>query len=90
MNAPWIIGTLGAIAFFAYFEWRAFAHPDRQNTLSRAVYNIGANWPLSIFIMGMFCGGLSVHFFWHWCPGAQSIGSIFLGPQWTIALGGIQ
>jgi len=68
MNTPWIIGTLGAIAFFAFFEWRALAHPDRQNTLSRFIYTIGSQFPLSIWVMGVFCGGLAVHFFWHWCP----------------------
>lgn len=77
MNTPWIIGTLGAILFFAYFEWRAFKFPDKQNTLSRAVYTIGSTWPLSIFIMGMFCGGLATHFFWHWCPaGSVSTGML--------------
>lgn len=68
MNTPWIIGTLLAIAFFAYFEWRAFKYPLRQNTLSRFIWTIGQNWPLSIWLMGMFAGGLAVHFFWHWDP----------------------
>jgi hypothetical protein len=68
MDTPWILGALGAIAFFAFFEARAFRHPERENTLSHCVYTIGSQWPLSIFIMGMFCGGLAVHFFWHWCP----------------------
>lgn len=75
VNLPWILGTLGAIAFFAYFEWRAFKYPTRQNTMSRWIYNMGSNWPLSIFLMGMLCGGLAVHFFWHWCPaGSVSTG----------------
>jgi hypothetical protein len=74
MNTPWIIGTIVAILFFAYFEWRAFKHPDRANTLSHFVYTIGAQWPLSIFLMGMFCGGLAVHFFWHWCPAGSISG----------------
>jgi hypothetical protein len=68
MNTIWIIGTLAAITFFIVFEARAFRHPDRQNTLSRWIFQMGANWPLSIFLMGMFAGGLAVHFFWHWCP----------------------
>ena len=68
MNTPWIIGTLVAIVFFAVFEYRALAHPDRENTLSRFIYTIGSAFPLSIWIMGAFCGGLAVHFFWHWCP----------------------
>lgn len=67
MNLPWILGTLGAIAFFAYFEWRAFQHPDRQNTLSHYLAAMGKNWPLSIFIMGMFAGILAAHLFWPWC-----------------------
>lgn len=77
MNAAWIIGILLAIMFFAIFEVRAFRHPERYNTLSRCVYDVGAKWPLSIFIMGMFCGGLAVHFFWHWCPpGSVSTGAL--------------
>ena len=67
MDFPWIFGTVGAILFFAYFEWRALAYPDRQDTLSMAIYKLGSNWPLSIFLMGMFAGGLAVHLFWNWC-----------------------
>ncbi len=66
MNLPWIAGAIGAIVFFAVFEARAFAHPDRQNTLSRAVATLGAQWPLSIFLMGMLAGILAAHFFWPW------------------------
>jgi hypothetical protein len=68
MNTPWIVGTILAILFFVYFERRAFNHPQRQSTLSRFIYTIGSRWPLSIFIMGQFSGGLAVHFFWHFCP----------------------
>ncbi len=67
-NLPWIIGILLAVAYFAYFEWRAFAYPEKQVTLSRFVWSIGRAWPLSIFLFGMLCGGLAVHFFWNWCP----------------------
>ncbi len=66
MNLPWIIGAIGAIVFFAVFERRAFAHPDRQNTLSRAIASLGAAWPFSIFLMGMFVGVLAAHLFWAW------------------------
>ena len=68
MDTPWIIGALLAIVFFVVFERYAFNHPNRQHTLSMWVFTIGARWPLSIFLMGMFVGGLAVHFFWHWCP----------------------
>ena len=78
-DLPWISAALGAIAFFAYFEARAFRHPERQNTLSHAVYTIGSKWPLSIWIMGVFSGALAVHFFWHWCPaGSISTGMLRL------------
>jgi len=72
MNTPWLIGLLLAIGFFAYFEKRAFDFPKAQNTLSRAIYNLGQSWPLSIWLMGMFAGGLAVHFFWHWDPNCIS------------------
>lgn len=79
MNTPWIILTLLAIAAFAYFEWRAFRWPQRQNTLSRFVYDVGAKWPLAIWLCGVFAGGLAVHFFWHWCPaGSFSTGALLV------------
>ncbi len=78
-DTPWILGTLGAILFFAVFEAIAFRHGSRTNTLSHAVYTVGAKWPLSIFLMGNFVGGLAVHFFWHWCPpGSVSTGMLML------------
>jgi hypothetical protein len=82
-DLPWIAGTFGAILFFAFWERYAFNHPDRNNTLSHAVFTIGARWPLSIWIMGVFSGGLAVHFFWHWCPP----GSVSTGQLWQL-LGG--
>lgn len=79
MNTPWIIATCVALLTFAILEGYAFKHPERENTLSRAVYTIGSQWPISIWFMGIFCGGLGVHFFWHWCPDmSQSIGMLDL------------
>jgi hypothetical protein len=76
MNTLWIIGTLIAIGFFAVVESYAFKHPERQNTLSMAIYTIGSKWPLSIWLMGVFCGALATHFFWHFCPpGSISTGA---------------
>lgn len=81
MNTPWILGTLLVIVFFIVFERLAFNHPERQNTLSMAIFQLGSRWPLSIFIMGMFAGGLAVHFFWHWCPpGSISTGMLLVYP----------
>ena len=80
MNAPWIIGLFIAIAFFAFFEWRAFKYPLRQNTLSKFIFTIGSNWPLSIWIMGMLAGSLATQFFWHWCPAGSISTGMLLTP----------
>ena len=74
MNLPWILGTLGAIAFFAVFEALAFKHPERFNSLSRFIAGMGAKWPLSIFLMGLFCGILAAHFFWPWAANPLGAG----------------
>lgn len=75
MNMPWIVGTIIALVFFAYFEKRAFDYPNSQHTLSRWIYDIGQKWPLSIWLMGALAGALATHFFWHWCPpGSVSAG----------------
>jgi predicted outer membrane lipoprotein len=75
IDFPWIIGLCAAIAFFAVFEAYALRHPDRQNTLSMAIYTLGSKFPISILAMGIFIGALSVHFLWHWCPpGSVSTG----------------
>jgi hypothetical protein len=73
-DLPWIVGTLGAIVYFIIFEGYALKHPDRMNTLSHYIYTIGARWPLSIWLMGCFAGGLAVHFFWHYCPAGSISG----------------
>ncbi len=75
MNLPWIIGITIGLLWFAYFEHRAFAYPDRQNTLSRFIWTVGQKWPLSLVLWGMLIGGLSVHFFWNWCPAIQLPGT---------------
>jgi predicted outer membrane lipoprotein len=77
MDLPWIVLTVLAIGAFAVFEAMAFRHPDRVNTLSRSIYDLGSKWPLSIWIMGVFCGSLATHFFWHYCPpGSISTGML--------------
>lgn len=64
----WILGAVISVAWFAVFETISFNHPDRMNTLSRSVATLGARWPLSIFLLGLFVGVLASHFFW---PGAS-------------------
>lgn len=68
MNDLWLLGLAGAILFFVLVERFACRHPERQNTLSHAIYQLGQSFPLSILIMGMLAGGIAVHLFWHWCP----------------------
>ena len=78
-DLPWLIGLFGALAYFTFFEVLGFVRPGKFNTLSHAVYTLGAHWTLAIFIMGMFVGGLAVHFWFHWCPaGSVSSGALDL------------
>ena len=84
----WFIWPLGitiwlaiGLAAFAYFEAKALrpnAPPDHP-TLSFFVYTVASKFPLSILLagllIGLFIGGLGVHFLWHWCPpGSVSTG----------------
>jgi hypothetical protein len=64
----WIVWALVIVGGFVLIEWYSFRRPDKQHTLSRAVWSLGQRWPLSIYIFGNVTGGLAVHFFWHWCP----------------------
>lgn len=74
----WAIGIASWLALgwlaFAYFEDRAIRNSGDPNrhTLSNAVYTLGKDFPLSIFVLGLvvglFWGALAVHFYWHWCP----------------------
>ena len=77
MTWMWLIWFLIAGGSFAFFEGYAFKHPDRQWTLSRTIATLGAKWPLSIALWGMFFGGLLTHFFWHFgCDIGVVIGSL--------------
>jgi hypothetical protein len=67
-DLPWLIGLAVAAVFFAIFEARAIWHPDKQNTLSRFVYNMVHDKPMTIYLIGMFTGVLVVHLFAHFCP----------------------
>lgn len=82
-DLPWLIGLFGAIIYFGIFEVLGFVRPGKFNTLSHAVYTIGAHWSLAIALMGFFAGALFVHFWWHWCPA----GSISTGALATILNG---
>lgn len=73
---PWIIGALLFTVWFTVFEAIALhnkANPGRIITLSRFVWTIGQHWHLFLVIWGMVIGGLSVHFFWNWCPDLGSV-----------------
>jgi hypothetical protein len=63
----WIVLAFLVLVGFALLEAFALDHPNRQWTLSRFMATLGANFPLTLVLWGMFVGGLSVHFFWHFC-----------------------
>jgi len=66
-DLPWLIGIFGAVVFFAIFEARAIWHPDRQNTLSRFIYNIFHGRTITVYFAGLFTALLIVHLFAYWC-----------------------
>lgn len=90
----WIVWPLGIAlwlalgwAAFAWFEGRALRHDARKDqiTLSMFMFTIGSKFPLSILMLGLliglFIGGLGVHFYWHWCPeGSVSEGLLLVYP----------
>ena len=63
---PWWLGITLAIAYFAIFERRGFL--GRNVTLSKFVFDLEKKSAFVGIVMGIFIGGLLVHFFWHWCP----------------------
>lgn len=87
MDWPWIVGAIIFVAWFAVFEFYAFKHPNRINTLSTAVATLGARWPLSIFLFGLLIGGLAVHFWWPWAANPLGPGTGFLILPGIVVLG---
>lgn len=71
----WAAWLACVLLSFAIFEAMAFRHPTRLNTLSRVVWSIGQKFPLFLVIFGAVIGGLSVHFFWNWCPALMPPGT---------------
>lgn len=59
---PWII----AIVFLLCYEM--WALKTGRTTLSRMMWNAQQHFGALEFLVGLVCGGLAVHFFWHWCP----------------------
>jgi hypothetical protein len=64
-DLPWIVGGVVALIFFFIFEARAIRHPERYNTLSLFLVDLGQRWPISIFFMGALVGALTVHLFYY-------------------------
>ena len=66
MNTYWIVFAMLCLIAFTIGEVYVFRHPERQNTLSRAIAELGSKWPMSIALWGLFIGILLSHFFWPW------------------------
>jgi hypothetical protein len=62
----WLAWLLVIGASFAVIEGIAIARGT--TTLSRFTVTCTAAFPPLIWIIGVVCGGLAVHFWWHWCP----------------------
>ena len=59
----WALFFLAVIAAFAVLEYRAYTTPNGQ-TLSHFMAKVGKVFPLSLFLWGLFIGGLAGHFWW--------------------------
>lgn len=57
----WYYYLAVAIVGFSILERYALKHPDRVNTLSITIRNLGQKWPLTIYVCGVFTGALSMH-----------------------------
>jgi hypothetical protein len=69
MITAWLLWlAVLVVGGFAVLETIAF-RTDRI-TLSRLVWNISKAWPPFPWVVGNVTGGLAVHFWWNWCPGA--------------------
>jgi uncharacterized membrane protein YoaK (UPF0700 family) len=66
MDIVWTVWLLLIASSFAALE--SYALTKNKTTLSRHVWNASRAWPLLPFVVGAMCGGLAVHFWWHWCP----------------------
>jgi hypothetical protein len=59
------------------YKQRARPIVERRYKTIFELTNRTCRWPVSIWIMGVFCGALATHFFWHWCPaGSTSTGML--------------
>jgi hypothetical protein len=67
----WLALLVVAIGLFYIGEslgWKS------GKTLSFYIAKLGRDFPLAIWICGVFAGALAVHFFWHYCPFGGSVG----------------
>ena len=62
----WVCWLVAAAVSFAAIEGVAIARG--KTTLSRLTVTCTAAFPPLIWMIGVLCGGLAVHFWWHWCP----------------------
>ena len=54
-----------AVIFSAFLALEIYQRAHGKPTLSRAILDLQARFPLYSFIAGMVIGGLAVHFFAH-------------------------
>lgn len=66
MAVLWTAWLLFLVVSFAAFE--TFALVNNGLTLSMYTWHVSEAWPPVIWICGVLCGGLAVHFWWHWAP----------------------
>ena len=59
----WALFFLVIMAAFSVLEYRTYTKSNGV-TLSHFMARVGSAFPLSLFLWGLFIGGLAAHFWW--------------------------
>lgn len=63
----WLLFAVVAFTGFGLLEGFALRHPERLHTFSWVMATMGAKFPLSIALLGLFFGVLLGHFYFPEC-----------------------
>lgn len=65
---PWVWVAWLAVTALSFAAIEGIALARGKTTLSRFTVVTTTAFPPLIFIIGLMCGALATHFWWHWCP----------------------
>lgn len=74
----WPMWAILAGGSFGVLEYYGIEHPpppgqnSKWGSLSHYMWWLG-KWRMTLVVWGIIIGGLSVHFWWNWCPDLGSV-----------------